>query len=123
MKTIDLLLDLGAFVADYRDGLHTTRSFRQTYEKAERLIAAVNEAVEQIGPVFLVTNQDVLEALDALGDDYPIARALEHGDVEDACACVRSRFLGTVAEELDDILQIFLEDLEEQKHRDNRRLW
>ena len=123
MKTIDLLLDLGAFVADYHDGLHTLRSWKQTYEEAEHLIAAVNEAVEQIGPVFLVTNEDVLGALDTLGDTYPIARVLGHGDVEDACACVRARLEGTIAEELDDILQIFLEDLEGQKRRDNRRLW
>lgn len=74
-------------------------------------------------PIFTVSEKDVLNALDMLGDAYPIAHMLAWGDIEDACACVEARLEGTIAEELDDILQIFLENLEAQKRKDHRRLW
>ena len=73
--------------------------------------------------VFQITEKDVLSMLDSLGDGYPIARALEHGDVEDACMYVRTRLEEIVAAELEDALVIFLEELEVQKRKDNRRLW
>ena len=73
--------------------------------------------------VLQVTQADVLSALDTLEDLYPIAGALEWGNVEDACTYAEAELGGAITETLNDILQIFLEDLEGQKRKDNRRLW
>lgn len=99
----DLLLELGAFVADYYDGLLIFRSWNQTREQAEKLIARVNEAIEQDSPVFQVTRKDVLDVLYRLG--------AEQYEIEDVEMYVRNRLENIVTRELWDIAEVYLKEV------------